>query len=237
MSALIGLRIKIAQLTQGRAETREKSEMCFVPLGIFLILTSGLLWHFNYAQPTFLKEREKKKKPAEDFSLKFSAQCIQQVLRLIGSGCCHDSTSSLCQPSPLSLPLARLRPSSLLLLTPLTLSLWISPHPPSLSLSLSLLERTSGDNTLALSVFCCCRTDRKASRLHPLLPCQTGNSDQGKTSENTMCSVRAGLSCQCLRGEVLGVRVEGGWTSALVGCAVCALERHRAATLRLSVQC
>lgn len=61
--------IKIAQLTQVRAETTEKSEMCFVPLGIFLILTSGLLWHFNYAQPTFLKEREKKRKSLQKIFL------------------------------------------------------------------------------------------------------------------------------------------------------------------------
>lgn len=188
--------IKIAQLTQGRAETREKSEMCFVPLGIFLILTSGLLWHFNYAQPTFLKEREKRKSLQKIF--------FEIFLSVYPAGITSDwerllprfniiplstipSLSSVSAPPSLITPLAH---------PPYSLSLWISPHPLP-SLSLSLLERTSGDNTLALSVFCCCRTDRKASRLHPLLPCQTGNSDQGKTSENTMCSVRAGLSCQC----------------------------------------
>lgn len=138
MSALIGLRIKIAQLTQGRAQTREKSEMCFVPLGIFLILTSGLLWHFNYAQPTFLKEREKKEKACRRFFFEifrsvYPAGITSDWERLLP----RFNIIPLSTIPSLSLPLARLRPSSLLLLTPLTLSLWISPHPPSLSLPLS----------------------------------------------------------------------------------------------------
>lgn len=129
--------IKIAQLTQGRTETREKSQMCFVPLGIFLILTSGLLWHFNYAQPTFLKDREKKEKTCRSFFF------FEIFLSVYPAGIASDwerllprfNIIPLSTIPTLSLPLARLRPSSLLLLTRLTLSLWISPHPPSLSLS------------------------------------------------------------------------------------------------------
>lgn len=235
MSALIGLRIKIAQLTQGRAETREKSEMCFVPLGIFLILTSGLLWHFNYAQPTFLKEREKKKKPAEDFSLKFSAQCIQQVLRLIGSGCCHDSTSSLCQPSPLSLPLARLRPSSLLLLTPLTLSLDLPPPPFSLSPSLCWNARPG----IILSLSPSFAAAERTVKLHAFIlffPARPGTPIKVRQVK-TRCVLYELGSAVSVCGEKCWGESGGGWTSALLGCAVCALERHRAATLRLSVQC
>lgn len=169
--------------------------------------------------------------------MKFSSQCIQQVLRLIGSGCCHDSTSSLCQPSPLSLPLARLRPSSLLLLTHLTLSLSGSPPTP-FSLSPSLCWNARPGIILSLSPsFAAAERTVKLHAFILFFPARPGTPIKVRQVKTRCVLYELGSAVSVSGEKCWGVRVEGGWTSALVGCAVCALERHRAATLRLSVQC
>lgn len=137
------------------------------------------------------------------------------------------SLSSVSAPPSLITPLAH---------PPYSLSLDLPPPPFSLSPSLCWNARPG----IILSLSPSFAAAERTVKLHAFIlffPARPGTPIKVRQVKTRCVLYELGSAVSVSGEKCWGVRVEGGWTSALVGCAVCALERHRAATLRLSVQC